>query len=86
MNVDKIKEILNLNSTIESILAYEGERFEYVETNFNISAKEIYKLHLESQLELLHIINDTYYKEAFTIEDITNTYCKELETKLKKLK
>lgn len=51
----------------------------------NHASKDIYKLHLEAQLELLHTINDEAYKYTTTHEEIISNYCEELETKLKEL-
>jgi hypothetical protein len=50
-------------------------------------ANEFYKLHLESQLILLHTLKDTYFKEENKecLDDIIHNLCKDLETKLKEL-
>jgi hypothetical protein len=50
-------------------------------------AKEIYKLHLESQLTLIHTLKNTYYNEdnEECLDDIIHSICNELETKLKEL-
>jgi hypothetical protein len=79
MTQDKIENILH-NSKNWNVGVYK--------VNEQLVAKEIYKLHLESQLELLHTINDIYYKpdnEESDMPDIVGTFCFELETKLKEL-
>jgi hypothetical protein len=74
MTQDKIKEIIEDSRTL-----YYGESV----YNTEDAAKEIYKLHLESQLELLHKINDDCYNMEVT--DAMEVYCMDLETKLKEL-
>jgi hypothetical protein len=73
MTQDKIKNILeNIDTNLHDEEYY---------------AKEIYKLHLESQLELLHTINDNFHNLDYPIdiEEAIHNKCEELETKLKEL-
>lgn len=66
-----------------------GEEYYKQLTDYSIEriGKEIYKLHLKSQLTLLHTLKDTYYKEENEecLDDIIHNLCEELETKLKEL-
>jgi len=79
MTKDKIEEIINSRVVQSGI---------YVIISHKDAAKEIYKLHLESQLELLHNVNDKSYsvENEELLEDIIHDICEELESKLKKLK
>jgi hypothetical protein len=76
MTQDKIKEILVKELVSDTCIHYDWK-----------AAKEIYKLHLEAQLELIHSLNDKYYdmENEDILEDIIGNICEELETKLKEL-
>jgi len=84
MTIEKIKEVLDDSEYLTQEYTSEGTESHY-KVNKVEAAKEIYKLHLEAQLELLHTVNDEAYKYISTHEEIISNYCEELETKLKEL-
>ena len=86
MTQDKIKEILHNSIEFDEKALFNEEKSPFTIDDDKV-AKEIYKLHLEAQLELIHNLNDTYYKseEGELLDDIIHNICEELETKLKEL-
>jgi len=76
MTQDKIEKIID-----DNIIEHSGE----IIIHCDWAAKEIYKLHLEAQLELLHTVNDAYYDTDLEMEKVINIFTEELETKLKEL-
>ena len=71
----------------KEIIFAKSNNKKYFIINIDKIARDIYKTHLESQLELLHTINsslDTFEVEDFQ-EEIVSRLCEELENKLKEL-